>query len=167
MAGVVISACNVANFPEGGGHFWVYMQYAHGLHRLGCDVYWLERIGPADPETEGRLAATFIHRMKRFGLEGKTLLYALDGAHEGAPGSIRFIGSRSSTAKTVLSRADLLLNFHYAIDPRLLSWARRTALVDIDPGLLQFWISAGQLAVPRHDRYLTTGETVGRGGARS
>jgi hypothetical protein len=66
----------------------------------------------------------------------------------------------------VLGQADLLLNFHYAIDPRLLACARRTALVDIDPGLLQFWISTGQLDVPAHDCYLTTGETVGTPAAR-
>ncbi len=45
MRTVVLSAFNVANFPEGGGHFWVYMQYAHALRRLGCEVYWLERVG--------------------------------------------------------------------------------------------------------------------------
>ncbi|MGD8868082.1 MAG: hypothetical protein PVI01_10640, partial [Gemmatimonadales bacterium] len=76
------------------------------------------------------------------------------------------LGSSSSAAKTVLRRADLLLNFHYKIDPRLLGWARRSALVDIDPGLLQFWIGAGQIALPRHDRYLTIGETVGTPEAR-
>src|SRR2546422_9695786 len=43
MATVVVSPFDVANFPEGGGHFWVYMQYAQGLRRLGCDVYWLEQ----------------------------------------------------------------------------------------------------------------------------
>ena len=31
----VISVYKVANFPDGGGHFWVYMQYAQGLRRLG------------------------------------------------------------------------------------------------------------------------------------
>ena len=36
-----------------------------------------------------------------------------------------------------------------------------SALVDIDPGLFQFWLSRGQLEVPRHDHYFTTGETVG------
>src|SRR5256884_7459529 len=50
--------------------------------------------------------------------------------------------------------------------PRLLGCARRTALVDIDPGLLQFWISTGQLNVAAHDCYLTTGETVGTPTAR-
>src|SRR5207249_11120727 len=63
-----------------------------------------------------------------------------------------------SEAEAVLRRADVVLNFHYAIDPRLLAYARRTALVDIDPGLLQFWMSTGQLNVPAHDCNLTTGE---------
>src|SRR5207249_4255409 len=33
-------------------------------------------------------------------------------------------------------------------------------------GLLQFWMSSGQLKVPPHDSYLTTGETVGTPAAR-
>src|SRR6059036_2039853 len=167
MITAVISVYKVANFPEGGGHFWVYMQYVQGLLRLGCDVYWLEQIMPTpDPEGETHKLATFIERMKRFGLDGKTLLYAIDRGREGSPGSFRFFGCTSSEAEAVLRRADLLLNFHYAIDPRLLTSARRTALVDIDPGLLQFWMSTGQLAVPPHDHYLTTGETVGTPDAR-
>jgi hypothetical protein len=48
----------------------------------------------------------------------------------------------------------------------LLARFRRTALVDIDPGLLQFWVSRRQLFVPRHDLYFTTGETVGTPEAR-
>src|SRR5262245_33876467 len=166
MAAVVLSPCNVANFPEGGGHFWVYMQYAQGLRRLGCEVYWLEEISlPGDPGREAHLLATFLERMQRFGLEGRTLLYARDRRHRGAEGA-RFITCGQSEAEAVLRRADLMLNFHYAIDPRLLGLARRTALVDIDPGLLQYWMSTGQLAVAPHDCYFTTGETVGTPGAR-
>jgi hypothetical protein len=162
----VVSVYKVANFPDGGGHFWVYMQYAQGLRRMGCDVYWLEQIHPpGDPELEGRLLSTFFERMKRFGFEGKTLLYTADRRRKDA-NSLHFIGCSWRDAAAVLRRADLLLNFHYAIDGRLLACARRTALVDIDPGLLQFWIGAGQLDVPPHDRYLTTGETVGTPAAR-
>ena len=159
----VISVYKVANFPDGGGHFWVYMQYAQGLRRLGCDVYWLEQFRPpasGDSAQEAALLAPFFERMKRFGLEGKTLLYAKAGD------AFRFVGCEWPDVERVLKRADLLLNFHYAIDPRLLGCARRTALVDIDPGLLQFWISTGQLNVPAHDCYLTTGETVGTPAAR-
>jgi len=163
---VVISVYKVANFPEGGGHLWAYMQYAQGLRRLGCDVYWLEQFRPPpEPEREARLLSTFHERMKRFGLEGRTLLYAIDRPPQGT-GSFRFIGCTRSEAEAVLRRADLLLNFHYAIDPRLLACARRTALVDIDPGLLQFWMTTGQLAVAPHDRYLTISENVGTPAAR-
>jgi hypothetical protein len=169
---VVISVYKVANFPDGGGHFWVYMQYAQALRRLGCDVYWLEQFRPVrDPEQEAHLLSIFLDKMKQFGLEDKTLLYTREGqgkGHEGKkePGSLRFIGFTWSEAQAVLRRADLLLNFHYAIDARLLACVRRSALVDIDPGLLQLWMSTGELAVAPHDRYLTTGETVGTPAAR-
>src|SRR5438093_7647852 len=97
MITAVISVYRVANFPEGGGHFWVYMQYVQGLLRLGCDVYWLEQILPtSDREQESRLIETFIERMKRFGLEGKTLLYTLDRDSDGEAGSFRLFGSTSS-----------------------------------------------------------------------
>src|SRR2546425_1127426 len=160
MTTAVISVYKVASFPEGGGHFWVYLQYALGLRRLGCDVYWLEQLRPArDPERQTYVISTFQERMKQFGFEGRTLLYTLDGEP-------RLVGGTWSEAEAVMQRADVLLNFHYAIDPRILACARRTALVDIDPGLLQFWMSSGQLKVPAHDCYLTTGETVGTPAAR-
>src|SRR5438105_4509391 len=160
MTTAVISVYKVASFPDGGGHFWVYLQYALGLRRLGCDVYWLEQLRPArDPERQTYVISTFQERMKQLGFEGRTLLYTLDGEP-------RLVGGAWSEAEAVLRRADVVLNLHYAIDPRLLAYARRTALVDIDPGLLQFWMRTGQLKVPPHDSYLTTGETVGTPAAR-
>src|SRR5207244_10665405 len=131
-----------------------------GLRRLAWYAHWLAPLGPArDPERQRYVISTFQERMKQLGFEGRTLLYTLDGEP-------RLVGGTWSEAEAVLRRADVVLNFHYAIDPRLLARARRTALVDIDPGLLQFWMSAGQLAVPAHDCYLTTGETVGTPAAR-
>jgi hypothetical protein len=169
VATVVVSSYNVASFPEGGGHFWVYMQYVHGLRQAGCDVYWLERFRRGkDPARDAQAMTTFFDRMQRFGLEGKVLLYTQDDAPEGGESAIEFVGVPGGrpAAEAILRRADLLLNFHYAIDPGLLACARRTALVDIDPGLLQFWMSTGQLHVPPHDAYLTIGETVGTPAAR-
>lgn len=164
MSTVVLSLYNGGNFPAGGGRFWVYMQFAQGLRRLGCQVYWLEQLRPSsDPAEEAQLCATVRERMQRFGLDGTTLLYAADPR---SVDGVRFVGCTESRARAVLRRADLLLNFHYAIDRRLLGWARRTALVDLDPGLLQHWMATGQLAVARHDRYFTTGETVGTPEAR-
>jgi hypothetical protein len=160
VATVVISPYNVVDFPEGGGHFWVYMQYAQGLRQAGCDVYWLERVqGTAGGN--GRGVASFLKRLERYGLKDKGILYSSrdEGPDAGVPEE--YVGLSRSQAEAVFRRADLLLNFHYAIAPALLSRFRRTAMVDIDPGLLQVWMSTGQLRVPPHDVYFTTGETVG------
>jgi hypothetical protein len=173
MATVVISAHNVANFPDGGGHFWVYMQYAQALRLLGCDVYWLEKVRVNDEGEYDRCAvATFLERMERYGLGGKAILYTVgeqsDAGNAGSSGRVNheYIGMTRSQAEAVFARADLLLNFHYTMDAALLSCFRRTALVDIDPGLLQFWMDAGQLRVGEHDFYFTIGETVGTPAAR-
>ena len=166
MPTVVVSAYNVAAFPEGAGHLWVYLQYVLGLRQLGCDVYWLERFRPGrNPSGDGHARATFFERMAGFGLDGKVLLYSQDERAEGS-GAVEFIGVPQAAAEAVLRQADLLLNFHYAIDARLLAYPKRTALVDIDPGLLQLWMSTGQIKVPPHDLYLTIGETVGTPAAR-
>src|SRR3989449_5595393 len=155
MITVVLSVFKVASFPDGGGHFWVYLQYALGLRRLGCEVYWLEQLRPArDREREARTLSTFLERMKQLGFEGRTLLYTVDRERDGGAAVLRFIGCTRAHPEAVLRRAHLTLNFHYAIDPQLLACARRSALEDIDPRLLPLWISTGQLVVPSHDCYL-------------
>jgi len=167
MPTIVISPFNVVNFPEGGGHFWVYMQYVQGLQQMGCEVYWLERFrGSGDPEADWARLSPFFSRMRRFGLDGKTILYCSREEDNCPAMPWHYFGISPSEAEAIFERADLLLNFHYAIAPGLLKLFRRTALVDIDPGLLQFWMSRGQLTVPPHDVYFTTGETVGTEGAR-
>ncbi|HUF71962.1 MAG TPA: hypothetical protein VMR74_03570 [Gammaproteobacteria bacterium] len=166
MTTIVIAPSNVAGFPDGGGHFWVYMQYVHGLRSLGCDVYWLEHLkSTGDIDRDQSNLKIFLGRMRDFDLAGKVIVQ-----REGSPfppsdahGGVSLTGSK---AAAVYNDADALLNFYYAIDQELLARFRRTILVDIDPGLLQFWISQGQIQVPRHDLYVSTGETVGTVEAR-
>ena len=43
---------------------------------------------------------------------------------------------------------------------------KRSALLDIDPGLLQGWLSKRRMNLPPHDTYFTIGETVGQPTAR-
>lgn len=158
MASVVLSSFKVASFSEGGGHFWVYMQYLQALRRAGCDVYWMEQLHPSgDPVGDRRAVDAFRSRARAFDLEGRLLLYTAGADDE----QREWQGVTASEAEARLRGADLLLNFHYAIQPDLLALPRRTALVDIDPGLLQHWVGTGMLQVPQHDVYLTTGETVG------
>jgi len=162
MPTVVISPHNVVNFPAGAGHFWVYMQYAQGLRQLGCDVYWLENFRSSGNEVQDAAAlSTFVTRMEPYGLGGKLIVYVSRGQTGASGVPYEYVGMTRSEAEAIFDQADVLLNFHYAMDPALLARFRRTALVDIDPGLLQFWISRGQLSVHPHDCYFTTGETVG------
>lgn len=164
---VVIGAYKVASFPEIGGHFWVYLQYALGLRELGCDVYWLEAFRTqGHKEEDARALATFRARMQRYGLEGKCILYATQSSRPSPEAPTQYLNMHPNEAGAVFQKADFLLNFHYAISPGLLRRFRRTALVDIDPGLFQFWLSRGQLQVPPHDMYFTTGENVGKPSSR-
>src|SRR5436190_19686815 len=132
MPTVVLSSYNVANFPEGGGHLWVYMQYAQGLRQLGCDVYWMENFRcSADEQRDAAALETFRARIEQFGLGGKLILYVSQGHAVIPPLPSAYVGMTQAEAEAIFDRADLLLNFHYAINPALLARFRRTALVDI------------------------------------
>lgn len=167
MTTVVISPSYVASLPEIGGHFWVYMQYIQGLINLGCEVYWLERFQTSgDRDRDSYALLTFFDRMKRFGLEQKSILYTSGNPFDNSNSEAKFLGVQKSEVETVIERADLLLNFNYYMGTALLARFRQTALVDIDPGLLQFWISNGQIRVNPHDLYFSIGETVGTPAAK-
>jgi len=144
------------------------LQYVLGLRQLGCDVYWLEGFRTeGQTKRETAALATFRARTEAYGLGGKLALYLTNGKNDLSPAwPTEYLVMSRDEAEALYERADLLLNFHYAINPSLLARFRRTALVDIDPGLLQFWTSRGQLTVPRHDVYFSTGETVGKPGGK-
>jgi hypothetical protein len=161
MPTVVVSPYRTLEYLEGGGHFWVYMQYVHGLRQVGCDVYWLERFRGSGGRQERSRVEGLLRRLEGYGLAGKAILCTDAGGERAQGAEYTYIGVSRSEAHELFKRADLLLNFHYAIDAELLACFRRTALVDIDPGLLQMWMGTGQLSVAPHDVYLTTGETVG------
>jgi hypothetical protein len=167
MPTVVISPFAVAGFPEGGGHLWVYLQYVLGLQQMGCEVYWLEAFhSKGRPEQEAAALSRFQAELRQYGLDRRVILYITQSKRASPEAPRDYFNMSRDEAEEIFARADLLLNFHYAISPALLAQFRRTALVDIDPGLLQFWIGQGQLQVPPHDLYFTTGETVGTPAAR-
>lgn len=162
MTTVVISPSNVAGFPDGGGHFWVFMQYVQGLRALGCDVYWLETFrGTGDAQRDQNDLGIFLERMRRFDMTGKVMI---DRPNQPFPTAddVNGLVATGKRAEDVCAHADLLLNFSYNVETELLARFKRTALIDIDPGLLQFWISHGQIQVSPHDTYFSTGETVGK-----
>jgi hypothetical protein len=166
MATIVICTHNVLGASEWGGHMWVYLQYIESLRRLGCEVYWMEDLesekeSRKNPNAIGNLA----RKLEAFGISDKLIIFR-QIAHPGSGSpEIEFLNTTQTQGTRIFAQTDLLLNFCYALNGEILSHFRRTALVDIDPALLQFWMSTGQLTVQPHDLYFTTGETVGAAGS--
>src|SRR4030095_14257994 len=108
MTTVIVSPHHVASFPEGGGHFWVYMQYVLGLRQLGCQVYWLAQFN-LDRETEqGKVALrTFAERMQMFGLQDNFILYSTEKNSD----RMTFIGRNAEEVDPIFRQTDLLINF--------------------------------------------------------
>ena len=154
MTRVVIGAARVASVPWAAGHFWMYAQYVDGLRRLGCDVWWLEELpaGAGRAVDEARVE-TLRARLQPLGMADRILVYRWE--REDAP---TYLTCSARHADQVLAGTDLLLNFHYELAAALLARFRRTALVDIDPGMLQLWWRQGHLRIHEHDRYFTIGE---------
>jgi len=154
---VVLSAFDVLQFPQGGGHFSAFLQYIDGLRANGCEVWWLERLAASgDRQADARTARELSARLDAAGLPGRLIVYTGDSDDQRA-----WLTVPPAEAEAVLAGAELLLNFFYELDAEMLARFRRTALVDIDPGLLQLWMATAVLDVAAHDLYFTTGETVG------
>jgi len=157
---VCLGAASI-DYPEGGGHLWVYLNWALGLRALGCEVVWLEAVDPTLPlDKVSTLLATLKSRLQPYGLAGQIALCSMtdEPLHSS-------FASPCVTAEEAY-RADLLLNLAYATDGIRPDRFRRSAMIDIDPGILQIWMTQGLAPIPRHDVYFTIGETVGRPEAR-
>jgi hypothetical protein len=143
-------------YPQGGGHLWVYLQWALGLRALGCRVIWLEGIDPYQPEQESRAkVATLKLRLQPYGLSESVALFSLNGA--ALPREV----AGDTLDLDAAAEADLLLNLWHSLPSSVVSRFRRSAFVDTDPGLLQVWMTRGDVRVAPHHISFTIGETVG------
>ena len=50
MSTTVCLSASTIGYPEGGGHLWVYLNWALGLRAQGCQVIWLESVRPRPAE---------------------------------------------------------------------------------------------------------------------
>jgi hypothetical protein len=146
-------------YPQGAGHLWVYLNWALSLRALGCRVIWLEDLGEPSAEVEHHID-TLADRLDRWGLAGALALTGLGRYDLDAVLTAELLGLEDAA-----SESDLLLDFMYETPAEVLSRFPRSALVDLDPGLLQLWMSRRDLNVSDHDGWFTIGETVGSRGA--
>jgi hypothetical protein len=165
MSATVCMAPLTIGYPEGSGHLWAYLNWALSLHGLGCRVIWLEDVSGlvADRPREEveRCIAILGSRLDAYGLGGALALTSFYGA-ELDPALIDGWMDLDAAAEA----SDLLLDFGYDTPVGPLSHFRRSVLVDLDPGLLQLWMSQNKMRVAEHDLHFTIGETVGTSEAR-
>ena len=148
-------------YLQGGGHFWVYLNWALGLRAAGAEMSWIEsvdpKIAPADlPERVAQLRAL----LASYGFDQAIGLLSLKPGD--IPESLRDLEITETRAR----ETDLFINFRYGLPQEILDRFPNTALIDIDPGLLQVWVGMKQLVLSRHHHYFTIGEGVGRPGGR-
>ena len=149
-------------YLKGGGHFWVPLNWTLGLRALGCDVIWLEPIDPSTPVEEvWRLTELLKDRLEPYGLRDSVALSSIT-TKPLDPATVE--GCLDIGAASEL--ASLLVNLRYDLPAEQVGRFHRSALLDIDPGLLQMWVAVGRYAPARHDLYFTIGETVGTPAAR-
>jgi hypothetical protein len=166
---VCLAPARTIEYPEGSGHLWVYLNWALGLRALGCRVIWLEGIDLSDAaiarrrrhDTDARAClASLEARLEPYGLADAIALFSLNG--DPLPLEL----SQGHLDLEAAAEADLLLNLWHSLPAPVVRRFRRSALIDTDPGLLQIWMTTGELQVAPHDVYFSVGETVGTPAAR-
>jgi hypothetical protein len=145
-------------YPEGGGHFWVYLNWALGFLANGRRVWWMDSLDPNLSQERGsELVAILKQRLAPHGLADSLIVVSNNEEPlSWNPGTPDLSAAAPSS---------LLVNFRYGASRSVLDAFPRKALLDIDPGLLQHWAGEGQLKVQPHDLYFTIGETVGEPGS--
>jgi hypothetical protein len=156
MNAKICLGANTHQLIKAGGHLWFYLNWALGLKALGCRVVWLEQVDLETPiEQLGNAIKELKEALAPFGLQDSVALCSSCG------GELPFEIVQCCINVEEAVDADLFLNVGGKIGPRTAARFRRTAFVDIDPGLTQIWIHEGKQPIAPHDLYFSIGETVG------
>ena len=154
------TVCLVASalyYPEGAGHLWVFLNWALGLRSNGCKVIWLEEVDISVPEEVTMNNVILLkEKLAYYEPDIQLALWQSGDINEACAAFFSCLSLDQAGSQT-----DLLLNQRYGLAASILQHFKKTALLDIDPGLLQTWISMGAIQPAKHDYYFTTGETVG------
>ena len=159
-------------YPRGGGHLWEYLNWALALRAIGCRVIWLEGVDRDDGENSTarrrrwrgadprECVATLKTRLESYGLANTLALFEMNG------GSVPADVAQGCLDLDEAAGADVLLNLWHSLPVSVVRRFRQTIFVDTDPGLVQVWMTTGDIQLASHDIYFTIGETVGTPEAR-
>jgi len=144
-------------YPEGGGHFWCYYNWALGFASAGFRVVWLETVSDKLRAPEA-LRRAFLGLRRRLATVETHFHVALTAEDGGCVDGLPELGAIS--LRETAARADFLLNFRYGFPAEGVRQFRRSVLIDIDPGLLNHWVGRGYFGLAPHDVYTTIGGNI-------
>ena len=159
---VIVGSAFVAQYPEGGGNFWVPLQYLLGLRDLGVDAHWLEMLWTrGDAARDRAYIDAFLGAVRALGVADRVVLvYFSEGTRNDPPGPAEYFGMPRAELEA-RARDALLLNLAESVPAALRAGFARTALFDIDPGPFQLWAREWGMGVGDHDVHLTIGMNLG------
>jgi hypothetical protein len=152
-APAVIVSGMIAATPWQGGATWAVLQYLLGLHRLDCEVHFLE---PVDGDAPAADAVAYVRDvMDRFGLAGRWALIPADGEP---------IGLSRDQICDVASRADVLLSVAGMLeDGDVMERVPVRVYLDLDPAFTQLWNDAEgvDMRLGGHTHFVTVADSIG------
>src|SRR6266540_5834246 len=108
---IFVGSSFVAKYPEGGGNFWVPLQYLLGLRALGHDAWWVEILTSGDAATGRRAIEVFRRHVEALGVADRVVLgHVTDGTRNDRPGCVEWIGLPEAELDA-RARDGVLLNF--------------------------------------------------------
>ena len=160
MPNKICLAASTLYYPKGGGHLWAYLNWALGLKSNGYEIIWLEGIANTKLHSDNIFYLnTLKNKLLKFGITQIAFWHwDLEKPHHQ-------VYDGFSRIEEIATGCEFILNQNYSMPDRIIKLFRKSVLLDIDPGLLQMWISKSQIKMYPHDIYFTIGETVGAAGA--
>src|SRR5271155_3294178 len=133
---IVLGNNSLAKYPDGGGHWTWFLQYALGLTALGHDLFVLESLLSSGNEAEDRRRIEiFFNRMDQYQLRERCalLLYPKTLDVQEIETAEPHGRSREQILETIRN-ADVMWNLACSVRQPMLSRFKRRVLIDVDPG---------------------------------
>jgi hypothetical protein len=159
---VFVGSSFVAQYPWGGGSFWIPVQYLLGFRALGVDAWWHEVLWTrGDPGRDRAFIDEFQQHARDLGIGDRVVLqYFPDSSRDDPPGRFEVFGMAADEL-AARQRDGFLLNMTGSLTAPLRAAYGRTALFDLDPGTYQLWAREWDMGVGSHDVHLTIGQHLG------
>jgi hypothetical protein len=164
MAGtpVFVGSGFVASYLDGGGSFWIPLQYLLGFRAHGVEAYWLEVLAGSDEAAaDEQRIRTFFERAKRLGAGDRLAVLYLPRGRGAEEARLIAADPTGGVDLRAAMRAGVLLNLNNGVPAPHRTEFARTVLYDIDPGMLQLWSGQTDMGIGAHDLYVTIGQSIG------